>query len=98
MRRALLADDESRYSIDELHLLQVPEGRCPHCGRPAEASEKKVFEELRETAAQANKDRDDAQAQARELEEQVNLSGAKLIETEERLRAVRGMLRDEGAV
>lgn len=91
-----MADDESRYSIDELHLLRVPDGRCPHCGRPAEASEKKVFEDLRAATAKANGERDEAQSQQGELEEELNLTKAKWLEADERLKILRQRIAGEG--
>lgn len=80
--------EEATYTIDELHRVTVPAGRCPHCGRPSEASEAKVFAQLREQAASANSERDEATGQARELEEERNLLAAQLNEL--RARAAQG--------
>lgn len=90
-----MADEQAQtFTLDQLHTIAVPDGRCPHCGRPAEASEKQVFEQLREGAATANGERDEAQVQQRELEEELNLVKAQLMETQERLEVSR-RLRDE---
>ena len=70
--------EEQVYTLDEVHSLIVPDGRCPQCGRPSEATEKQVFDDLRTQAAMANERRDVAESQARELEERADQLAAEL--------------------
>lgn len=65
-----MAQEPETFTIDELHLVRVPSGRCPTCGRPSNATEAKAFKELRDQAADANGKRERLEADANRLREE----------------------------
>lgn len=61
---------DETFTLDDLHELRVPDGRCPHCGRPSSADEGKVFKELRDELASATGRADRAEKQVENLKEE----------------------------